>query len=83
MMRTWRARRAGGTRADRAGDRALDGGGRVSDADRRALAAAQARLVEALTAGAPPPDGFEAGRVALAARTLLKKRARGGGADLA
>jgi hypothetical protein len=52
---------------------------RRSDApdERARLARAQAALVDALTRGAPPPPGFDAGRVALAARALSSKRARG------
>jgi hypothetical protein len=49
----------------------------MSDEDRRQLAAAQAALVEALTAGAATPAEFDAARVALAAKGLMRKRARG------
>jgi hypothetical protein len=44
---------------------------------RAALAAQQARLVGSLTAAAPPPEGFDAARVLLAAATLRNKRRRG------
>lgn len=40
------------------------------------LAARQSRLVEALTGGAPPPEGFDPARVQTAARALAAKRAR-------
>ncbi|MBC6463359.1 hypothetical protein HKK72_36815 [Actinomadura sp. HBU206391] len=39
------------------------------------MAAAQERLVRALVAGDEPPPGFDAARVAVAARALLNKRA--------
>ena len=42
---------------------------------RTALAARQAALVEALTSGAPVPDGFDARRVEAARVALLRKRA--------
>src|SRR5688500_6577465 len=45
--------------------------------DREQLAAAQARLVAALTGAAPPPDGFDERGVALTARTLVHKRRAG------
>jgi hypothetical protein len=46
-------------------------------ADPRAdLAAAQRTLLAALVAGAPPPPGFDAVRIAVQARALLAKRAR-------
>jgi hypothetical protein len=40
------------------------------------LAARQAELVRALIAGGAVPDGFAAGRVAIARKALLRKRAR-------
>ena len=43
---------------------------------RARLASQQARLVNALTAAAPAPDGFDAARVGLAAVTLRNKRRR-------
>jgi hypothetical protein len=46
----------------------------VSDDARERLAADQARLVAALSGQAAAPDGFDAGRVELAARTLVAKR---------
>jgi len=45
-------------------------GGSASD-----LAARQAELVAALVAGAPDPAGFDADRLAVARRALLRKRA--------
>lgn len=42
---------------------------------REELAAAQAALVAALVAGGPVPPGFDAARVGIAARALLRKRA--------
>ena len=39
------------------------------------LAAAQAALVAALTTGAPPPPGFDAARLDVTARALMRKRA--------
>jgi hypothetical protein len=41
---------------------------------RERLARAQAELTQALSAGAPVPTGFDAGRVRAAARALLDKR---------
>jgi hypothetical protein len=46
------------------------------DEDRHSLADQQARLVEALISDAAAPEGFDAGQVALTARTLHQKRAR-------
>lgn len=43
---------------------------------RERLARAQAELAGALSAGAPVPAGFDAGRVRAAARALLDKRRR-------
>ena len=40
------------------------------------LADDQAALVRALVAGGPPPDGFDAERLATASRALLRKRAQ-------
>ena len=48
----------------------------MSDDARERLAADQARLVAALSGRAVAPDGFDAGRVDLAARTLVAKRAK-------
>jgi hypothetical protein len=48
----------------------------MPDEDREELARRQAGLVEALVGGAGAPDGFDAGRVELAGRTLHRKRAR-------
>jgi hypothetical protein len=48
----------------------------MSDEDRRQLAAAQADLLNALTGGAETPADLDPARVALAVRSLLKKRAR-------
>jgi hypothetical protein len=50
----------------------------MPDDDRRVLADQQARIVQALTGGggAESPEGFDAGRIALTARTLRQKRAR-------
>jgi hypothetical protein len=48
----------------------------LSDARAR-LAQEQARLVESLTAGGVAPPGFDLDRVAIAARSLVRKRARG------
>jgi hypothetical protein len=49
----------------------------VPPADPRAeLAAAQRELLAALVAQAPPPAGFDAGRLAVQAEALLAKRAR-------
>jgi hypothetical protein len=42
---------------------------------REELAAAQAALVGSLVAGAPPPPGFDAARLDVTARALLRKRA--------
>ncbi len=47
----------------------------VTEDDRRAVAAEQAAVLSALTGG-PVPPGFDGGRIALAARTLLNKRRR-------
>ena len=47
----------------------------VPDA-RVALASQQARLLGSLTAAAPPPHGFDAARVVVAAATLRNKRRR-------
>jgi hypothetical protein len=47
-----------------------------SGQQRERLAAAQAGLVCALVAGAPPPAGFDAHRIEVAAAALLRKRAR-------
>ena|SRR5688572_19248904 len=44
---------------------------------RAELASRQARLVGALTAAAPPPAGFDAARVTVAAAALRGKRRRG------
>jgi len=46
----------------------------MSDANRDNLAAAQAKLVAALTAGDDSPAGFDDDRLHLTARTLLTKR---------
>lgn len=43
--------------------------------DRSALAEAQERLVAALVAGGEPPEGFDAHRLAVTSRALLRKRA--------
>jgi hypothetical protein len=43
---------------------------------RRGLAAEQARLLQALTGQAPPPEDFDAERVRVCAAALLWKRAR-------
>lgn len=43
---------------------------------RERLAAAQAGLVRALVGGAPPPAGFDAHRIEVAAAALMRKRAR-------
>jgi hypothetical protein len=48
----------------------------MSEDDRRALADQQARLVDALTAAAAPPEGFDSAQIVLTARTLHQKRAR-------
>ncbi|WP_117210408.1 hypothetical protein [Allorhizocola rhizosphaerae] len=40
------------------------------------LARRQAELVRALVAGGAAPEGFDAGRVAIARKALLRKRAR-------
>jgi len=48
----------------------------MADSNRKVLREQQDRLVEALTAGSPPPEGFDADRVELAARTLVNKRMR-------
>ncbi|MBP2707144.1 hypothetical protein JOL79_25490 [Microbispora sp. RL4-1S] len=45
------------------------------EAAREALAAAQRGLLAALLAGGPVPAGFDAGRIAIEARSLLAKRA--------
>jgi hypothetical protein len=47
-----------------------------NDADRQALAAQQAQLVAALTAGAAPPAAFDPAQLHVAARALHRKRAR-------
>lgn len=44
--------------------------------ERALLAERQAKLVSALVAGGASPDGFDAARVALTARTLVNKRLR-------
>jgi hypothetical protein len=50
---------------------------RHPDTDARAgLAAQQARLVAALTASAPPPEGFDAARVTATAAALRSRRRR-------
>ena len=46
----------------------------MTDSDRDNLAAAQAKLVAALTEGEDSPAGFDEKRVRLTARTLLTKR---------
>ena len=43
---------------------------------RRSLANAQAELVKSLRTGSPPPSGFDAQKVSIAAHALLAKRAR-------
>ena len=48
----------------------------MADATRHVLREQQERLVEALTADSPPPEGFDSDRVGLAARTLINKRMR-------
>lgn len=49
---------------------------KIDDA-RQKLAEAQGRLVSALTDRTPAPEGFDAARVDLAARTLVNKRIQG------
>ena len=49
----------------------------MPDDDRQRLAEQQANLVAALTGAQPLPANFEADKLALAARSLLKKRTRG------
>ena len=48
----------------------------MADSGRNMLREQQDRLVSALTAGLPPPEGFDQGKVRLAARTLINKRMR-------
>jgi hypothetical protein len=48
----------------------------MSDASRQSLADQQSGLIDALAAAGPPPAGFDAARVGLAAQTLVNKRAR-------
>jgi hypothetical protein len=55
--------------------RAVDGPSVGQDARRR-LAARQAALLSALVAGAPPPAGMDAERVAVQAEALIAKRRR-------
>ncbi|MFI6296148.1 hypothetical protein ACIBEJ_31455 [Nonomuraea sp. NPDC050790] len=70
-----------------------DGGGWVRAEDRRRLEEAQERVVAALVAGAPVPEGFDADRFRVQAASLVAKRrsvvarlrpdaARAAGADL-
>src|SRR5215211_4919183 len=48
----------------------------VRDANRQGLHELQARLVRALTGQGEAPEGFDAGRLAVAARSLVNKRLR-------
>lgn len=68
----------GGTVTDAAQDGSPADGARESrpvHADRAELARRQAELVRALVIGAPTPEGFDAGRLRIAADALLRKRA--------
>jgi hypothetical protein len=48
----------------------------MADSGRNMLREQQDRLVQALTVGSPPPEGFDPDRIGLAARTLINKRMR-------